>query len=192
LIDDGFIYIAQPPKYKFVEGINKFHYLKNDKERSGFEYNRVKKDVSIQSKGINLKQLMSIKEEYSTEFERICNEKSISEEFLTTMMIAEGSDEDTDIDELLEPMELDYEEDTDTITGIYNNTWHDITLEELFSETAELDKITSFNQELEFTYKKDKYKMHIYDFFEFINKKYKFEYTYFKGKSFAPHTSNSM
>ena len=177
LIEEGKVFIAQPPKYKYTEGTDKFYYIKNDKELKEFELNKVEKGIKIKGKRTKLKDLIANKDEYLKTFNRIITEKNLSDRFIVKMM---QSTEDDDIHEYLADMELAYDDKDNNIYGIYDNIWHDIHINDLIDQLELLKNIIN-DDNIKFTYKKENYDMHPYDFFKFVNDKYKLTYQYFKG-----------
>ncbi|WPH64244.1 DNA gyrase subunit B [Staphylococcus phage vB_StaM_PB50] len=176
LIQRGYVYIAQPPKYSYQEK-NKFHYIKNDKELIDFEYKISKKKLKLEN--ANLSDVVKVKNNYVDKFNDICSDLSVSDKFLDTFVLFD--DENDDLEEVLESMEL-YIDDNDNITGIYDNIWHDIKFEDLIKSVGELISILDIDYEIDYEYdNKEKGSLSPYRLMNFINKKFKFEYNYFKG-----------
>lgn len=178
LIRRGYVYVAQPPKYSYQDK-NKFHYIKNDKELIEFEYKISSKKLKL--KNANLKDIINVKNEYLNTFLNICNDLSISDKFLDKMILF---DEDKDdLEKTLNEMEL-FIDDQENITGIYDNIWHDISLNNLIDNIEKLINILNIDYKIEYDFDngKEKDKLTPYELLLFINKKFKFSYNYFKGR----------
>ncbi|QQM18077.1 DNA gyrase subunit B [Staphylococcus phage MarsHill] len=177
LIKRGYIYVAQPPKYSYNEK-GKFHYIKNDKELVDFEYKISSKKLKLEN--ANLKDLINVKDNYLDVFNNICSDMSVSDKFLDRFILFNEDEED--INEVLESMEL-YIDDKDNITGIYDNIWHDVNLDDLINSIGLLINILEIDYLINFDYDggKEKGSLSPYNMLKFINKKFKFEYNYFKG-----------
>lgn len=143
-----------------------------------FEYKISSKKLKLEN--ANLKDLINVKDNYLDIFNNICSDMSVSDKFLDRFILFNEDEED--IDEVLESMEL-YIDDKDNITGIYDNIWHDVNLDDLINSIGLLINVLEIDYLIDFDYDdgKEKGSLSPYNMLKFINKKFKFEYNYFKG-----------
>src|SRR5699024_4501095 len=108
-------------------------------------------------------------------FNNICSDMSVSDKFLDRFILFNEDEED--IDEVLESMEL-YIDDKDNITGIYDNIWHDVNLDDLINSIGLLINVLKIDYLIDFNYDdgKEKGSLSSYNMLNFINKKFIYEY----------------
>lgn len=177
LIRKGFVYVAQPPKYSYQDK-NKFYYIKNDSELTKFEYKISNNKLKLEN--ANLKYIIENKAEYLNKFSDICNNLSVSDKFLNTFLLFDENKDD--LEKTLESMELIID-DQENITGIYDNIWHDINLDSLIRSLDELLNIINIDYLVKYNYNnKEKGELAPFNLINYINKKFKFNYNYFKGR----------
>ena len=180
LFERGYVKLALPPKYRYdTTGRGNYIYLRDDAAKIEFEKSKVKEALDT---SVSLDALMDIKDKYITAFNSACTTLAISPIFLKNILTPDNPE--ADLDEFLLKFKGLEIIDNDRIQGIYDGIWHDVSIDKLMTEAELLDTIFILEEKLTVTDKSGKTEpsqMYLIDFFNYLNKKFKFSYDYFKG-----------
>ena len=179
----GYIYIALTPKYSAIIGKKRL-YFDDDKALFEFKCEKLKNDIQIKTKGINIMDIVSISEDYKTVFNNIKNEFSLNEEllkvFINYISTRDGFDEEF-INDFCNETGLKYSKKADKFLGMYNNQYHNFNANELIDSLLEtLFKICNISK-IKASVKGEIKIYNLIDLISIMDKLCNFELNYFKG-----------
>lgn len=180
LIELGYIYIALTPLYRITLNKDNYKYFKDDKEYNNFKSKYISDKYKLIDKKLKMKDIVDNMDHFLKLFDIIKYKHTLDDEVMNVFIHSE------DINQILEELTsfgLAFNEEELHFEGLFNDCWHDFSLEddflndmntirEIYNRNTLKIKDNSTGEELEGD---------VHDVLKLLNSTFKFSRYRFKG-----------